>query len=71
MITMEVSVSGSQIGRELKDNPEELAYALAELAEGTPKDLFEQVKENLYSEADRGFVIEFLKGLTAKQEEEE
>ncbi|SFQ13910.1 hypothetical protein SAMN05421853_10287 [Roseivivax halotolerans] len=32
MITFETTITGNEIGRKLRDDPEELAYALQELA---------------------------------------
>lgn len=45
MITFEGQLSGRQIGIKLADDPEELAYALVELADCSAKQLGEEVAE--------------------------
>lgn len=44
-IHLQISVSGPQIGRELADDPEELAYALTEMAAWDGAELGAQVAE--------------------------
>lgn len=53
MLSFDVSVSGSEVGRKLQNDPEELAYALAELADGFRETLATDVIEMLpYGKAD-------------------
>lgn len=47
MLSFDVSVSGPEVGRKLQNDPEELAYALAELADGFSETLATEVIEML------------------------
>lgn len=64
MLSIEVSVSGSQVGRMLQSDPEELAYALSEVAdefwEGLPGEVVE-----VWGSHDRRKVSTFLKAMLA------
>lgn len=53
MLTFDVSVSGGQVGHQLQNDPEEFAYALAELADGFTEKLAADVIGQLpYGKAD-------------------
>lgn len=54
MITFDVSVSGGEVGRKLQSDTEELAYALAELADGFTEDVAaETVSQLPYGSTDQ------------------
>ncbi|MFN3314329.1 MAG: hypothetical protein ACK46Q_12800 [Hyphomonas sp.] len=66
MISLSFSVSGGQVGRELQNDPEELAYALDAISEDFPADLPEEVAEYLdNSMTSRSAVVALLRGLLA------
>ncbi|MGN7867748.1 hypothetical protein [Paracoccus sp. 22332] len=62
MITIETQVSGSQIGGQLQGDPEELAYALAAIADGMCDELGEEVGGYLWGDAQEP-VIQLLENL--------
>ena len=62
MITISTQISGGQIGSELKSDPEELAYALVEIASGFTIRDANAVAEILGSD-DAAEVLEMLKTL--------
>lgn len=67
MITIETQVSGSYIGRQLESDREELAFALAAIAEDMTGDIGHEVEEYLYGDQ-REQVIDLLKNLLAALE---
>lgn len=62
MITLDVQITGSQIGYTLAADPEELAYALVAIATGTPASLPAEMAEHV-SEHDKAKTAAFLRGL--------
>ena len=67
MISLDVCVSGGQLGRALADDPEELAYVLIELAKLDGADLGEEVAGYFWS-VDEAGIVTFLRALAAKIE---
>lgn len=43
MLTFDISVSGTQVGSQLVNDPEEMAYCLAEMADSFKESLAEEV----------------------------
>lgn len=66
MITFEGTLTGGQVARQLKDNPEEAAYMFAELADEAPGDFAEEVA--LYAPGDRGKLSRWLRRLADEVE---
>lgn len=62
MINLYVQVTGGQVGRDLQGDPEELAEALKELADGFPDDIGENVAEYL-DDGEKARVKQFLRNL--------
>lgn len=62
MISLYVQVTGGQIGRGLQNDPEELAEALRELADGFPDDIGGDVAEYLH-DYEKVQVRQFLRNL--------
>jgi hypothetical protein len=56
MITVETQVTGGQLGRQLQNDPEELAYALVEIADGFPDDIGEEVAANISGDDKDGVI---------------
>lgn len=67
MITLTHSVSGSEVGRELINDAEELAYALIEMSDQSALNIGPQVADVLYGD-DRKKVVEWLKSLAREIE---
>lgn len=66
MISLSFSVSGGDVGRELRNDPEELAYCLDAIAEDFPADLPGEVAEFLTDYMkNRSAVVALLRGLLA------
>lgn len=68
MITLDIQVSGSQIGRELGNDPEELAYALEALAERNDSNLPKEVADS-YPYGDVDSVVALLRNIATELEE--
>jgi predicted transcriptional regulator len=62
MINLYVQVTGGQVGRDLQGDPEELAEALKELADGFPDDIGENVAEYL-DDGEKARVKQLLRNL--------
>lgn len=66
MISLHFSVSGAEIGRELRNDPEELAYFLDAIAEDFPADLPQEAAEFLDGfMTNNSAVVALLRGLLA------
>lgn len=67
MISIETQVSGSELGRKLESDREELAYALVEIADYMSDDIGEEVEAYMYGDSRVG-VIRLLRNLLAALE---
>lgn len=69
MITIETQISGSQIGSKLAGDPEELAYALMEIADSASKGLANELQESIYGSENRDRVLAMLRNWATALEE--
>lgn len=67
MLTMELQISGGQVGRQLAADPEEAWYALVEMTDCAPRDFAKEVADHAHGHA-ADKVVKFLRDLAAEIE---